>query len=119
MVKRHNRLLVANCSLWTLSLIADAKTKGWHLVVEDVPFSRIFIAPVGTRGEHGVEFVPGRLLPARRRAIRRTGRKGPVLFVAFCDRPMSMACDGIETEVGGRPIPPFRYRRPADGRSIR
>ncbi len=97
----HCILLVANCSLRALSLIAGAKIKGWHLVVEDCPFSRNFIAPVSARCQSEVEFQPGHLLPARLREIMQTEGHGLVLFVTFCDRPVRKTDEGIETEVAG------------------
>jgi hypothetical protein len=82
-------------------LIADALTMGWRLVVEDVPFSRNFLAPVGGREPGRVEFLPGHLLPARHRAITQAGGPGATLFVTFCDRPARPVDDGVDTGVAG------------------
>lgn len=94
-------LLIANCSLGALSLIADAKIKGWCLVVEDCPFSRDFIMPINELCHGNVEFQTSHLLAARMREIKRAECRGITLFVTFCDRPMQTASDCIETNVRG------------------
>ena len=93
-------LLVANASLRTLSVLAEARLAGWHLVVEACPFSRNFILPLATRAG-GVELQPGPLLPARHRALRRKDGPRSTLFVTFCDRPARSLNDGVEVMVAG------------------
>ncbi len=90
--------LAAPSTLATLSLLAEAHTRGWNLLVEDCPFSRRFLQPVARREKYRMVFQPFSLIPKIIRAAVDANAVAPWLCVTFPDRPF----DSIKGSMGVR-----------------
>jgi hypothetical protein len=98
--KKTRIALAAPSTLSALSLLAEAHTLGWNLVVEDCPFTQRFVQPVARREGRRTVFAPFRLIPKLIRSA--DDARACCLYVTFPDRPFDSIRGSIEVRLLGR-----------------
>jgi hypothetical protein len=98
-------VLISTCaSLQSLALIAEARCRGWSLLIEDCPFSRLFIKPLAERGREDLEMVHFSAIADRAQVITSRSPERALLTVVFCYRPRAKAGMEVDALICGLPF---------------